>query len=487
MDETIGWSTFGDLKTMGYAERFTLIRDLNYYKNRTHSKHECALDSDIYLSRVVDDKLFETVKKKIPAHITRIFDSKTQGHDYHNYILAIALLIESRFPGSAVIFGDVSRGQMKVAVEWANTILKKPIQLPDMAVDERLLNRISKHFEDELTVLSVFSELTMSNKKLEYGQFLRNNFSEEALNRYFLDYFKSFKMNTLGLVSVSFDYLNMGFSLASLCDVCVINPEGPKFDAKDFVQFILRQQFHLKEPPEITELKPYLKLSTFNADSQSPDTINSLFGKTMFKMNGLNAKDRVFIPLETLKETFMRLFEWIDVDALLNELNLESNEDEYPVEMLAKAKELVEYNESAFFIDDFDTLVQWQHGHAIADEIKEFLLTLRRSKDQLIDHFPDSSIEELKDTIEKSGYDRKAPLMFFFKGKFYIKKTSWDYFLEHANDSRVNNAVLALVMLDAVNLLNDSNTDTDEFRFPLINNTELFEYVFFSDEFLERK
>ena len=32
LDDTIGWSTFGDLKTMGYAEWFTLVRDLNFYR-----------------------------------------------------------------------------------------------------------------------------------------------------------------------------------------------------------------------------------------------------------------------------------------------------------------------------------------------------------------------------------------------------------------------------------------------------------------------
>lgn len=88
LDDTIGWSTFGDLKTMGYAEWFTLVRDLNFYRKGPSVNQRTASDSDIYLSRVGDSKLFEKVRNKLPGKTTRIFDSKTQGHNYHNYILA---------------------------------------------------------------------------------------------------------------------------------------------------------------------------------------------------------------------------------------------------------------------------------------------------------------------------------------------------------------------------------------------------------------
>ena len=46
---------------------------------------------------------------------------------------------------------------------------------------------------------------------------------------------------------------------------------------------------------------------------------------------------------------------------------------------------------------------------------------------------------------------------------------------------------MALALLEVINIENDSNTDIDQFGMPLINNTELFEYVFFSDEFWDEK
>ena len=157
--------------------------------------------------------------------------------------------------------------------------------------------------------------------------------------------------------------------------------------------------------------------------------------------------------------------------------------EDYAEAVAWKAKELAEDQEDSFKIYYFDTLVQWQPGVTIVKELKEFLWKLRQSKDQLIDQLPDSMIDKLKETIEEIGYDRNAPLMFIFKDKFYIKKTSWDYFLEHVTDPKVNKAVMALALLEVINIENDSNTDIYQFGMPLINNTELFEYVFFRDEF----
>src|SRR6056297_443584 len=76
-DGTIGWTTFGDLKTMGYAEWFTLVRDMNFYRKGPSVNQRTASDSDIYLSRVGDTELFEKVRNKLPGKTTLIFDSKT--------------------------------------------------------------------------------------------------------------------------------------------------------------------------------------------------------------------------------------------------------------------------------------------------------------------------------------------------------------------------------------------------------------------------
>ena len=54
----IGWNTFGDLKTMGHAEDFTLFRDMAFNKMNSSSRSKRSSEGDIYLTRVVDSDLF---------------------------------------------------------------------------------------------------------------------------------------------------------------------------------------------------------------------------------------------------------------------------------------------------------------------------------------------------------------------------------------------------------------------------------------------
>ena len=481
----IGWRTFGDLKTMGQAEEFILFRDMEFNKIKSDSKKGNAVDRDIYLTRVVDSELFEAIRDRIPKRTFDLFNAKTQGQHYHNYILAVALLIESRFPESVIIYGDVTRGQMKAAVKWANSVLEKPIQLPDKTDDERLFNRINKQFEDEFIVMSVFSELTMSDKNSEYGQFLRNHFNEETLRHYFTRDFKSFTINTLGLIGATSRYLNMGFSLKSLCQTCVNDQDGPGYDTREFIKFILNQKFHLKEPTEISSLRQYFELSTFNSESESPDTVESLFAKTLFKLQGLNTENSLYIPLDKIKKTFLAVFDQQDVEKVFEEVKPEDDAYDYPEEVISKASNLLERRDTSSEIYDFDTLVQWQPGVTIAEPIRKVLTTIRQSAGSMDELLPKSYIAKLKKTMSVAGYEQDAPLFFIFKDRFNIKKSAWDYFLKHATDHRVNQGVIALIMLEAIKEKIDSSLNAKELIFPLINNPELFEYVFISREFEE--
>jgi hypothetical protein len=60
------------------------------------------------------------------------------------YLLAIACLIEARLGEKAFVYGDITKGQCKKAVELANKHLKKPIDVPDRCDMERFYRRISK-------------------------------------------------------------------------------------------------------------------------------------------------------------------------------------------------------------------------------------------------------------------------------------------------------------------------------------------------------
>lgn len=59
--------------------------------------------------------------------IRGIFNAKTQGEKYHLYVFAIACLIESRFFKYEMLYGDITKEEAKISIEWVNTIRKKPI------------------------------------------------------------------------------------------------------------------------------------------------------------------------------------------------------------------------------------------------------------------------------------------------------------------------------------------------------------------------
>lgn len=83
------WTVGGDLKSKRFAETFTLYRDISHYQSaRLESSQK--------------DILCEEEQYKIDT-----FNSKTQGYEYHLYILSIAMLIESRLPEKALVSGNI--------------------------------------------------------------------------------------------------------------------------------------------------------------------------------------------------------------------------------------------------------------------------------------------------------------------------------------------------------------------------------------------
>src|SRR5690625_7613342 len=99
------------------AESVKLVKDLKFYR---HKRTDDVYD-DILVEQIVHetDSGWELYEKRDFGEM-QVFDGKTQGYRHHVHLLAIACLIESRFPEHASVYGDISIGQMEKAVEWAN-------------------------------------------------------------------------------------------------------------------------------------------------------------------------------------------------------------------------------------------------------------------------------------------------------------------------------------------------------------------------------
>ncbi|WP_019155435.1 hypothetical protein [Robertmurraya massiliosenegalensis] len=124
------WQINGDLESKETGESFNLSSNIDKYSKRKEDIQE----EDILLYQLRNSE----------RGASKVFYSKTQGLPYHIPLLAIAALIESRFPQYACVYGDITKEQAQKAVEWANTKLDldKPINLPVRVDTSKLLERL---------------------------------------------------------------------------------------------------------------------------------------------------------------------------------------------------------------------------------------------------------------------------------------------------------------------------------------------------------
>lgn len=113
-DNHWGWHTIGDEQSLRLEESFMLIKDLHYYRNNASQDGNC---DDILFSGINNYPVENEYLEQLKVDDVIVFDAKTQGEPYHIPLLAIACLIESRFPRHVIVSGDISIGQMEKAVE----------------------------------------------------------------------------------------------------------------------------------------------------------------------------------------------------------------------------------------------------------------------------------------------------------------------------------------------------------------------------------
>jgi hypothetical protein len=96
-----GWSMVGDARSMRSAECFQFPRALprRYQGSMRDGSPGSAED---LLVRIVT-----TTGEEPYTGPTNLFGNKTQGLPYHALVVAIAVLVENRFPGAAIAMGDI--------------------------------------------------------------------------------------------------------------------------------------------------------------------------------------------------------------------------------------------------------------------------------------------------------------------------------------------------------------------------------------------
>ncbi|MGE8205838.1 hypothetical protein ACQKP0_14880 [Heyndrickxia sp. NPDC080065] len=273
----------GDLHSKRYGETFRLYRDFNKYQNSKGSKE-------------ANEILLEEDRQKL----VEVFDAKTQGFDYHIYILAIAMLIESRFPNSALVSGDIDYAQCIKAKEWADKYLDLPIKLPVRVQWDKLLLRIPNR-NNELEQIHFLEKWLISDSE-ELLKIIYTNFSRKTFLHWFSYKLQSFSSpKQLGALKLLIYYLNVICDVNNLLLMVCIDENGPKFSPFEIMKALARTWIFLPR-----EKFSYLKL--FDKIAGNPQIIERQFGEIILDMKFAGREIKSYIPLQEVMKSLVYYF-----------------------------------------------------------------------------------------------------------------------------------------------------------------------------------
>ena len=380
-----GWFADGDYETMHTAEEYSLYRELVQEDEFDIDAGDALLGAlPAYLNYDWDDPRC--------SHTYSIWGAKTQGEPYHMYLLAIACLIEARLGEKAFVYGDITKGQCKKAVELANKHLKKPIDVPDRCDMERFYRRISKLQMSEKEQLNIFNTLYLGTKDGEYGEYVRSRYSEEACEEYWKGVFANYYIGTIGFNDHINDYLLWGFDLAKLCRLVNYNDKENEPQYEQFVKRIMDAKLHLKNK----NCKDILKI---DQEESAPYSIYTLMAQFAFAGAG-NKKVERYIPIDEIKTVLIsELGEKCDVETIIEEY-LEKERQEQTIKISTNETEA---NLGALCAQDASEVLSQMMDikrQSIIDECEKYDIT---TYEELIYYETGDSIEpRLLDALKQS-------------------------------------------------------------------------------------
>lgn len=340
---TMGWTTYGDLESLGTGENFFLPRDLVDDQNVEPDAGDAMLGAlPYYMDYDWNDERFN--------NCYFMWGMKTQGELYHIYLLAVAALIEARLGTKAFTRGDVMLDQFKEAVEIANTYLDKPIELPCRCDMSRLANRAKNLPIPEIEQMEAFIAMYLGAKNAAFGDFLRRTFPESLLNEYWEKIFKNVEIETISFDYSFYDYILWGFDLKKLSSYVDFQNNENSTEYECFVKKVMDAKLH-------------------------------------FMFGGLEKK-RInrYIPIEEIRQALKTgVGEYCDTDAIIDAYlekeknnraidakNIEDPGNAFIQSMEQKLDELAKIREN-FDVTCFDDFRFYESGDTMTDVLKNSL------------------------------------------------------------------------------------------------------------------
>ncbi|WP_025729695.1 hypothetical protein [Heyndrickxia ginsengihumi] len=409
----------------------------------------------------------ERIKEDILLHYVEddrrggreVFYSKTQGEDYHIYILAIATLIESRFPRRACVYGDISREQAQKAVDWANSILDKPIVLPVRVDPPKLLERL-KIIDDEEKRLEALYDLSIGVND-GIGIIVKKHFQLDSIKSYFAKELQEYESaEQIGAERIIIQYLNAGLPLEILVDICCFDSNGPQFEQSDFVKAICSSWVFIE--PEIRGYIDPVKKVT-----DTPETVESQFGNMFLDMGFMGRRTRRYLPKEVVIKVFKRKMK--DIDELEEIVGTKYKDT---VRMLeekgTKLKEIDDVsrkNSEKNVIYSLNQLMFWNDTFELNDNIKNAITTIKVAVEESITTRT-NLMQMIGDAEEKGQLIKLLSKLIQDHHNIVLTREAWDWIHNEPNDVIKRMVVMLLLF--------DSNRELQKLYRALLENKDLF-------------
>ncbi len=217
------WKVSGNIEKKTSGETFVLYYDINNY--RYSPEYNC--DDILYLFLNKDSKPFY------------IFDRKTQGEDYHKFILAVAILIENRFPHKAIVHGDITKKEAKNSIKWANKILNEDLDMPVLLNGTKLIDRVIQIEKNNDEIIKTIYLNYMGDSE-EILKILMNKFSSKEIGDWIKKYTKKFKSpKKVGVINLFIIWLNTTKNLEKLMEITCYEDGGPEFEIEEFIESLI--------------------------------------------------------------------------------------------------------------------------------------------------------------------------------------------------------------------------------------------------------
>lgn len=376
-NKKIGWAADGDMDTLETAEQYFLPRNLIGENNVYAQAGDAMLGAlPSYLNCDDDDERMQD--------IYYIWGSKTQGESYHIYLLAVACLIQDRLGSKAFIYGDITRGQCKKAVEIANTFLEKKIDMPDRCYSDRLMKRINNLNFSEEEKIDIFNVFFLGTKGADFGEELKHNFSEESLNNHWKQQFANSKIGTVGFNKLISEYLLWGFEIDALCNYVKFEDDNGNMHYEEFINRIMDAKLHLKDKNCADPLK-------IDQEQERPYSIWTLFAQFGFS-GAQNKKVDRYVPIEVIRKALRKgLSGKLDVDLII---------DEY----LKREADQMEIN-----LKEENVTKEQVHQAAKQDVAETFRQLMDRERMKLSETYAKYDINELEDLMLYESGDKICP------------------------------------------------------------------------------